>query len=78
MPQADQALPGRRTDMPLRNVRHGRALRGDFSGLQRVQFGLGCFWAERKFCSVDGVESTAVGDMPKTTWREVCVEESRR
>ena len=79
MPQADKALPGRAVEMPLRNAHHvhGRPLRADFAGLQRVQFGMGCFWgAERKFWSLPGVETTAVGyaggHTPNATYREVC------
>ena len=82
-----RALPGRTTEMPLRNVHHvhGRPLRGDsgdrskasFPGLQKVQFGMGCFWgAERKFWSLPGVITTAVGYAggytPNATYREVC------
>ena len=33
--------------MPVRNAHHvhGRPIAGEFSGLQTVQFGMGCFWA---------------------------------
>ena len=79
LPQPQDALPGRATEMPLRNVHHvhGRPLRDRFDGLQRVQFGMGCFWgAERKFWSVPGVVTTAVGyaggHTPNPTYREVC------
>ena len=79
LPTPDRALPGRTTEMPLRNVHHvlGRPLRGDFAGLARVQFGMGCFWgAERKFWSLPGVETTAVGYAggytPNANYREVC------
>ena len=79
MPRAEDALPGRETAMPLRNVHHvhGRPLRDDFIGMQRVQFGMGCFWgAERKFWSVPGVVTTAVGYAggytPNANYREVC------
>jgi peptide-methionine (S)-S-oxide reductase len=45
--------------------------------MQRVLFGMGCFWgAERKFWSIPGVHTTAVGyaagDTPNPTYREVC------
>ena len=73
------ALPGRATPMPVRNAHHvhGRPISGDFAGLQTVQFGMGCFWgAERKFWSMPGVETTAVGYAggytPNPTYREVC------
>ena len=79
LPQPQDALPGRTTEMPLGNVHHvhGRPLRGVFDGLQRVQFGMGCFWgAERKFWSLPGVVTTAVGysggHTPNPTYREVC------
>jgi peptide-methionine (S)-S-oxide reductase len=80
-----RALQGRATAMPLHNVHHvhGRPLRGDsesaasFAGLKQVQFGMGCFWgAERKFWSLPGVFTTAVGYAggytPNATYREVC------
>ena len=79
LPAPDRALPGRATEMPLRNVHHihGRPLRRNFAGLARVQFGMGCFWgAERKFWSLPGVETTAVGyaggHTPNANYREVC------
>lgn len=79
MPTADQALPGRQTAMPLHNAHHahGRPLRGEFLGFARVAFGMGCFWgAERKFWSLPGVHTTAVGyaggHTPNPTYREVC------
>ncbi len=79
MPSPERALPGRAEPMPLRNVHHvhGRPLRGEFPGLARVQFGMGCFWgAERKFWSIPGVFTTAVGYAggytPNATYREVC------
>ncbi|MGN6512948.1 MAG: peptide-methionine (S)-S-oxide reductase MsrA [Lysobacteraceae bacterium] len=79
MPRAEDALPGRDAAMPLRNVHHvhGRPLRGDFSGLELVQFGMGCFWgAERRFWSLPGVVTTAAGYSggytPNPTYREVC------
>lgn len=79
MPAPDRALPGRAEAMPLRNVHHvhGRPLRDAFPRLARVQFGMGCFWgAERKFWSIPGVFTTAVGYAggytPNATYREVC------
>jgi len=46
-------------------------------GLARAMFGMGCFWgAEKKFWSLKGVYSTAVGYAagitPNPTYREVC------
>ena len=87
LPCAEDALPGRATALPLHNVHFvtGRPLRDDpgsesgasFAGLQKVQFGLGCFWgAERKFWSLPGVFTTAVGyaggSTPNATYDEVC------
>ncbi|MBB1088459.1 peptide-methionine (S)-S-oxide reductase MsrA [Lysobacter sp. SG-8] len=79
LPTAADALPGRDTPLPLHNVHHvtGRPLRGDFEGLSRLQFGMGCFWgAERLFWSIPGVFTTAVGYSggvtPNPTYREVC------
>lgn len=74
-----QALPGRATPMPVRGAHHvhGRPIVGAFEGLQDVRFGMGCFWgAERKFWSMPGVFTTAVGYAggytPNPTYREVC------
>ncbi|NUS38129.1 MAG: peptide-methionine (S)-S-oxide reductase MsrA [Lysobacter sp.] len=79
MPRAEDALPGRAAEMPLRNTHHvhGRPLRDDFTGLAQVQFGMGCFWgAERKFWSLPGVVTTAAGysggRTPNPNYREVC------
>ena len=80
LPRPEDALPGRETGMPLRDNRHhvhGRPLRDAFPGLAKVQFGMGCFWgAERKFWSLPGVFTTAVGysggHTPNPTYREVC------
>jgi peptide-methionine (S)-S-oxide reductase len=79
-----KALPGRDTPMPVRNAHHvhGRPIQGPHltdksEGLETVQFGMGCFWgAERKFWSLPGVATTAVGYAggytPNPTYREVC------
>jgi peptide-methionine (S)-S-oxide reductase len=79
MPRAEDALPGRAEARSLRNRHHvhGRPLRDDFTGMQRVQFGMGCFWgAERKFWSTPGVVTTAAGYAggytPNADYREVC------
>ncbi|KAA8919586.1 MULTISPECIES: peptide-methionine (S)-S-oxide reductase MsrA [Xanthomonas] len=79
LPRPGESLPGRAQPLPLHN-RHfvnGHPLRDAFAGLEQVQFGLGCFWgAERKFWSLPGVFSTAVGyaggETPNATYREVC------
>lgn len=80
LPSAEDALPGRATQMPLSDNRHhvhGRPLRDAFTGLSRVHFAMGCFWgAERLFWSLPGVVTTAVGyaggHTPNPTYREVC------
>ncbi|TYT23129.1 peptide-methionine (S)-S-oxide reductase MsrA [Luteimonas viscosa] len=79
LPQPGEALPGRATPMPVGERHHvlGTPLRDEFAGLSRVQFGMGCFWgAERKFWSLPGVVTTAVGyaggETPNPTYREVC------
>ena len=65
--------------MPMTNAHHvhGRPIMGEFPGLDCIQFGMGCFWgAERKFWSLPGVYTTAVGyaggGTPNPTYREVC------
>lgn len=80
MPRPEDALPGR--DEPLTVAHghhvHGRSLQKDaFPGSESVLFGMGCFWgAERKFWSLPGVLTTAVGYAggftPNPTYREVC------
>lgn len=75
----DSALPGRDKPLPLTNRHYvlGGLLRDGFAGLEQVQFGLGCFWgAERKFWSIPGVVTTAVGYSggytPNPTYQEAC------
>ena len=79
LPQAEDALPGRDTPMPVQNRHHvhGRPIAGDFTGLSHIQFGMGCFWGvERMFWAIPGVVTTAVGYAggytPNPTYREVC------
>lgn len=80
LPEPGAALPGRDTPMqiPAAHAVHGRPLAGPFPpGLRQVQFGLGCFWgAERRFWSLPGVYTTAVGyaggQTPHPTYEEVC------
>jgi peptide-methionine (S)-S-oxide reductase len=80
MPSPAEALPGRAEPMPVSD-RHfvlGRPLRPPFSeGLERAVFGMGCFWgAEKRFWSLPGVHTTAVGYAggytPNPTYEEVC------
>jgi len=79
LPRPQDALPGRDTPVTLHNAHavHGRPLQDAFEGLEQVQFGMGCFWgAERKFWTLPGVVTTAVGYAggvtPNATYREVC------
>ena len=79
LPPPGKALPGRDTAMSILNhhAAHGRPIAGAFVGMQKVQLGLGCFWgAERKFWSLPGVYTTAVGysggATRNPTYREVC------
>ena len=79
MPRPDDALPGRAAEMPLHNAHHvlKRPLRDVFAGFAKVQFGMGCFWgAERKFWSLPGIETTAVGYAggytPNANYHEIC------
>lgn len=80
MVDADSALPGRETEMPV-PARHevlGTPLKGPFpSGVETLIVGMGCFWgAERIFWQADGVYTTAVGYAggltPNPTYEEVC------
>jgi peptide-methionine (S)-S-oxide reductase len=80
IPSKAEALPGRadRMSVPDAHFVNQHRLTPPFpDGLQRALFGMGCFWgAEKKFWSVPGVYSTAVGyaggHTPNATYREVC------
>lgn len=80
LPTADEALPGRSIEMDVVNQHfmNGHPIKPPFPAqMQKAIFGLGCFWgAERKFWSLDGVYSTAVGYAagftPNPTYQEVC------
>ncbi|MBK8176411.1 MAG: peptide-methionine (S)-S-oxide reductase MsrA [Rhodospirillales bacterium] len=80
LPTLSEALPGRQEEMTVadRHVVTGHPLRPPFpEGLQQAIFGLGCFWgAERKFWTVSGVWTTAVGyaggHTANPTYEEVC------
>jgi len=80
IPSRAEALPGRADPMPVPDthfVNQHRLTPPFPDGLQRALFGMGCFWgAEKKFWSVPGVYSTAVGyaggHTPNATYREVC------
>ena len=80
MPTRETALPGRQERMPVPAAHHlsGRPLVPPFpAGQATAMFGLGCFWgAERKFWTLPGVFTTAVGYAagltPNPTYEEVC------
>ena len=80
LPTAADALPGRSTAMKVPATHHvtGAPLQPPFpAGAETVLFGMGCFWgAERKFWTIAGVLSTAVGyaggPTPNPTYEEVC------
>jgi len=80
IPSAAEALPGRSEKMDVGEehfVNRHRIVPPFPDGLQRAMFGMGCFWgAERKFWTLPGVYSTAVGyaagHTPNPTYREVC------
>ncbi|PHS64514.1 MAG: peptide-methionine (S)-S-oxide reductase [Thalassobium sp.] len=81
IPTADQALPGRAESLyqvPQQHHVNGNRIGGERpAGLSEVLLGMGCFWgAERKFWSLPGVYSTAVGygagHTLNPTYEEVC------
>jgi peptide-methionine (S)-S-oxide reductase len=80
MPSASDALPGRKTKLPVpeKHFVNGSSLTPPFrEGLQTALFGMGCFWgAEKKFWQTKGVVSTAVGYAAgyteNPTYHEVC------
>jgi peptide-methionine (S)-S-oxide reductase len=80
LPSDGEALPGRADRMPVPDRHHvlGTPLEGPYpAGLREAVFAMGCFWgAERKFWTLPGVYTTAVGyaggHTPNPTYREVC------
>ena len=80
LPTPEQALPGRTEKMPVthKHMVLGTTLTEPFpAGLEKIVFGLGCFWgAERRFWQQQGVYTTAVGYAagytPNPTYEEVC------
>jgi peptide-methionine (S)-S-oxide reductase len=80
MPTREQSLAGRAEPMAVPSAHHvnGAKLTPPFpAGSERALFGMGCFWgAEKKFWSLPGVYTTAVGYAagytPNPTYREVC------
>jgi peptide-methionine (S)-S-oxide reductase len=81
VPTAAEALPGRAEPIPTaaKHCVNGRDLAPPFpDGLERIMFGMGCFWgAERRFWQAgEGVFVTAVGYSggvtPNPTYEETC------
>jgi len=81
LPSAAEALPGRSQPIPTAKAHfvNGHALAPPYpAGMERVIFGMGCFWgAERKFWQAgEGVYVTAVGyaggHTPNPTYEETC------
>ena len=80
MPAASEALKGRSQPIPTAETHflNKRPLAGPYpQGYETAIFGLGCFWgAERRFWSLPGVYTTAVGyaggQTPHPTYEEVC------
>jgi peptide-methionine (S)-S-oxide reductase len=80
MPRPDEALPGRRENMPVsdRHFVNGNALQPPYPPrMHMAMFGMGCFWgAERCFWKLNGIYSTAAGFSGgftlNPTYQEVC------
>ena len=79
MPSREEAPRGRAQRLPVaaRHFVNGNPMEPPFPGLDMAMFAMGCFWgAERKFWSLAGVYSTAVGYAggytPNPTYEEVC------
>lgn len=80
MVTAADALPGRQETMMVHNRHHvlGTPLLPPFpAGMEELVVGMGCFWgAEKRFWSLPGVYTTAVGYSagftPNPTYEEVC------
>ena len=79
VPSKEDSLPGRAERIPVaaKHVVTGERMEPPFPGLEMAIFAMGCFWgAERKFWTIPGVRSTAVGyaggHTQNPTYREVC------
>lgn len=80
IPTLEEALPGRSEKIPVTHEHKvlGTPFQEPFpAGLEKIVFGLGCFWgAERRFWQQEGVFTTAVGYAagftPNPTYEEVC------
>lgn len=81
LPEADEALPGRRSpvfEVPTTHAVLGTPIAGPVpDGFEEIVVGMGCFWgAERDFWTLPGVWTTAVGYSggitPYPTYEETC------
>ena len=80
IPSAEQALPGRdiKVEIEPRHALLGTSMLAPFpEDSESIILGMGCFWgAERKFWTLPGVYTTAVGYSagltPNPTYQEVC------
>lgn len=80
LPDAASALPGRESKMPVNNTHFvlRTPLQPPFpTETKTILLGMGCFWgAERKFWTLSGVYTTAVGycagTTPNPVYEEVC------
>ena len=80
IPRPEQALPGRDQAMQFEPTHAvlGTSMLAPFpQDCEQIVFGMGCFWgAERKFWTLPGVYTTAVGyaagHTPNPTYQEVC------
>ncbi len=80
IPSPSEALPGREQALQIEPVHAvlGTSMLPPFpEHCEQIVFGLGCFWgAERKFWTLPGVYTTAVGyaagHTPNPTYQEVC------
>lgn len=80
LPTAENALPGRAKEIVIDPVHYvtGNTVKVPFpQHCERAIFGMGCFWgAEKRFWSIEGVYSTAVGYSagitPNPTYEETC------
>jgi peptide-methionine (S)-S-oxide reductase len=80
MVEPEKALPGRDESMEITqpHLVLGSRITPPFpAGMEQAIFGMGCFWgAERKFWTLPGVYTTAVGYAggitPNPTYHEVC------
>lgn len=80
IPTPEEAIPDNSAAMPVSNRHYvnGNPIQAPFpDGMQHIILGLGCFWgAERKFWTLPGVYTTAVGysagHTRYPTYQQVC------